>query len=918
MHALHSIHVLSSSPLEDQMKFGQSLSEGSIPEWKEQYVDYKEGKKQIKKVALLHHNLAEDKTTDITPLLESTANEHGAIPELSIGTGSVPHETSDLASSRRRPSIFNLSMKSARNKKEDFLILRSTFLRWLSAELAKVDAFFMEKERDVYERFLVLEDQFFQLKEHRGRRRENVSQTPHLQDTEAPVSQWTNSIKSFFKHLNKYEFPSLPSTAFMQKRQIKLLPDSLSMNSVDDSSEAFYDPNLRENQIRNGQLRVTFDDGDSDLMDSDSHDLDEVSHGRELHSPAQTQKSRHRDYVKRKIFGVPYFFAKKQLKKALIEHYRAVSLAKAYKELNRTAFRKITKKYDKAVDGHISENFMKKVDKNSYFQTSTVLDTIANRIEDLFLDHFGHESLDRKHSLEQLRGATYHNAETRPQIFYKSVFITGILLGVGLPLFVLAVYNALKETLNGRLSEGKYLLQIWGGFFLVNLALLLMGINLMVFEQFKINYKFIFEFNFATALDYKQFFVLPSVGFALLGLFGWFSFLDFWADKFPGRDWPIIYLGVMLLIFFNPLTKMFGSSRRWLQVALWRILCSGFYPVEFRDFFLGDILCSLTYSIGNLAFFFCVYGVEWKHYLGGGTPPSASQCGSSHSRAMGFLSALPSIWRFMQCVRRYMDSGDAFPHLANMLKYAISAIYYCLLSIWRIDRSVSARAAFIVFACLNSTFSSAWDIIMDWSLGQFQSKHFLLRDELFYKKPLYYYTAIVVDVILRFQWIFYAFFSDQIQQLAVTSFCVALAELLRRFIWMFFRMENEHCTNVTLFRASRDSPLPYMLPVKVERAIKRLVALKYDAAAKPSEDRSNVHPGDESASHSAESVSSRHRVRNESISKQSQTSKVKRRQSTLGNISDLLNRAHIKDFQRKKYNVQIDESDEEEEDAEDE
>lgn len=898
------------------MKFGQSLTEGSIPEWMDQYVNYKEGKKYIKKVAFLHSQLVEDKTSDVTPLLESTANERGSIPQLSLGSGTFAHDAIDQASSRRKASIFNLLMKSARNKKEEFLILRSAFLQWLSAQLSKVDGFFMEKERDVYERFLVLEDQFFQLKEHRGRKRQNTSQVPNAVPKDSSVSHWTRSVKQSIQRLDKYEFPTLPSAKFMQTWHTRGLRDSLSLNSINGSDESLFDPNLRENQIRNGQLRVSFDNADSELIDSDSQEYDDVhSYSLEPPTAAQAHTSRHRDYVQRKHFGVPYFYAKKQLKKALIEHYRAVSLAKAYKEMNRTAFRKITKKYDKALNAHISENFMRKVDNNSYFQTSNVLDTISSRIEDLFLDHFGNESFDRKHSLEKLRSATYHNAEARPPLYYKSVFLTGILLGVGLPLFVLAVYRAFEKTFDGSLPEGKYLLQIWGGFFLVNLAFLLMGINFLVFEKFKINYKFIFEFNIATALDYKQFFVIPSVGFALLALFGWFSFQNFWPNRFPGRDWPIIYLGVMLIIFFNPTSKIFGISRQWLQIAMWRILCSGFYPVEFRDFFLGDIFCSLTYSLGNLAFFFCLYGNEWKHFLGGGTPSSASRCGSSHSRAMGFLSALPSIWRFMQCVRRYMDSGDAFPHLANMLKYAISAIYYCLLSVWRINRDPSGKAAFIVFACLNSVFSSVWDIVMDWSLGQFQSKHFLLRDELFYRRPLYYYTAMILDVILRFQWIFYVFFSSQLQQLAGTSFCVALAELLRRFIWVFFRMENEHCTNVTLFRASRDSPLPYTLPLKVERAIKKLVAAKYDIGPRTSEHPANVSPEGRTSSYSAEAGVLTHRQHDDSSlrhSKPHSTQKLLRRKSTLVNLANLLNKAHIKDFQRKKYNIQADDSDEEE------
>ena len=29
----------------------------------------------------------------------------------------------------------------------------------------------------------------------------------------------------------------------------------------------------------------------------------------------------------------------------------------------------------------------------------------------------------------------------------------------------------------------------------------------------------------------------------------------------------------------------------------WRLLLAGLYPVEWRDFYLGDMFCSLTYSM---------------------------------------------------------------------------------------------------------------------------------------------------------------------------------------------------------------------------------------------------------------------------------------------------------------------------------
>lgn len=101
---------------------------------------------------------------------------------------------------------------------------------------------------------------------------------------------------------------------------------------------------------------------------------------------------------------------------------------------------------------------------------------------------------------------------------------------------------------------------------------------------------------------------------------------------------------------------------------------------------------------------------------------------------------------------------------------------------------------------------------MDWSLGDPYAKHPFLRPTLGYKKVWMYYVAMVIDPILRFNWILYAVIPLQLQHSAVTSFVVAISEVCRRGMWTLFRVENEHCTNVGRFRASRDIPLPYDVP----------------------------------------------------------------------------------------------------------
>lgn len=77
---------------------------------------------------------------------------------------------------------------------------------------------------------------------------------------------------------------------------------------------------------------------------------------------------------------------------------------------------------------------------------------------------------------------------------------------------------------------------------------------------------------------------------------------------------------------------------------------------------------------------------------------------------------------------------------------------------------------------------------------------------------------MVLDPLLRFNWIFYAIYSHDLQHSALLSFGVSLSEVCRRGIWSLFRVENEHCTNVGRFRASRDVPLPYDIHLPSETA----------------------------------------------------------------------------------------------------
>lgn len=285
--------------------------------------------------------------------------------------------------------------------------------------------------------------------------------------------------------------------------------------------------------------------------------------------------------------------------------------------------------------------------------------------------------------------------------------------------------------------------------------------------------------------------------------------------------------------------------------------------------------CSQTYAMGNIELFFCLYASYWDY------PP---KCNSSHSRLLGFFQCLPSVWRAFQCIRRYVDTKNAFPHLLNLGKYIFGVLYYATLSMYRIDLQTRFQASFITFALLNAVYTSVWDLIMDWSLGNPYAKNPMLRELLAFRRVWVYYAAMLLDVVVRFNWIFYAVFIKNIQQSALLSFLVAFSEVCRRGVWSIFRVENEHCTNVLLFRASRDVPLPYDVP---SPAAPPLDGSAEDVQLQEQQHASTpfMSPGDiEHGTPSMSSLRARHR----------------RPSVGIGRVGTIVASAHAQDFERKR------------------
>ena len=193
------------------------------------------------------------------------------------------------------------------------------------------------------------------------------------------------------------------------------------------------------------------------------------------------------------------------------------------------------------------------------------------------------------------------------------------------------------------------------------------------------------------------------------------------------------------------------------------------------------------------------------------------------------FSCIPAWLRFLQCLRRYRDTRNKFPHLANALKYFTTFIDTIALSVRYIfsssyENEFNSPYLYVwIFVRLSSSaYKIWWDLKMDWGFfDKNAGDNKFLREVCIYSSKWYYYFAIIQNIILRFIWIVriydisYLKSNKEVYRDVVVTLLVFL-EVYRRFVWNFIRLENEHLNNCGQFRAVRDISLKPIKKVNKE------------------------------------------------------------------------------------------------------
>ena len=291
---------------------------------------------------------------------------------------------------------------------QEFDLRQSQFFAFLDKELGKIESFYQTKEDEANDRFRALKQQLREM--HLRRIEEATSLRQAREKARADKrSALIQAGQASSKPHGVGNGRSLGSLArFWSRTQNKVGADPRSPASTDQRPSR--DPPFSPRSSPEGHMPI--DD--------------------------------RRDFVRRKQSddGVPFRQAKRKLKAALAEYYRGLELLKSYALLNRTAFRKLSKKYDKTVDAYFGSQYVAEKVNQAWFVQSAVPDSNMRAIEDLYANYFergNHKVAVGKLKTKSSRAIEYHG----------SVYRNGLLGGVGVVMAVQGMIAGVKLLFQG-------------------------------------------------------------------------------------------------------------------------------------------------------------------------------------------------------------------------------------------------------------------------------------------------------------------------------------------------------------------------------------------------------------------------------------------------------------------------------------
>lgn len=371
----------------------------------------------------------------------SPNKKHASLPARYKSVFSPMRMNSDagpITETKSRPSVrrlFSMNSKSPPPSPgdvpleayRDLDLRQAEFFNFLDMELDKIEAFYKEKEEEATNRLAILRDQLHIMRDRR------IDDIIHRQTAKIKAKNKKNGLVPLLKHSH---------------------------------ANSYSDENSDDTQTNGDAL------GASWLYPIDAA-LEAINAGKygkstkeitQLATPAALKPKDYlegrSDFVRRPdLPDVPYQSAKRKLKTALQEYYRGLELLKSYALLNRTAFRKINKKYDKTVNARPSSRYMTEKVNKAWFVNSDVIEGHIRAVEDMYARYF--ERGNHKVAVGKLRIKIARAGDYTDNTFRNGVLLTaGTILGVQGVVKACNLATLSDLDLNALSANTSYLLQV--------------------------------------------------------------------------------------------------------------------------------------------------------------------------------------------------------------------------------------------------------------------------------------------------------------------------------------------------------------------------------------------------------------------------------------------------------------------------
>jgi len=502
------------------------------------------------------------------------------------------------------------------------------------------------------------------------------------------------------------------------------------------------------------------------------------------------------------------------IKMSLVDQYRVAKLLHNYSMMNITGFVKIIKKFDKTIPfekGKFKGSLVTRIMLND----GKAIDVLCNKYETYYANWFCEgDKIEAKAQMLTKRGDGLDMDWSQLQLGYRLGMCAILALWIAWDCIWGLISNG-TSTIAARPAftvfracGGLLLLQwFWGG-------------SVFMWTRYRVNYIFLFDFN-PRIVSTPVGIVKDAVDNTLLYLSLMLLYYKAGINEIPLWIPPGSY--PFILVFATTLKLIFPlKTRRPMWISIFKVVTAPCHSPTFFQTYVGDIFTSLVKVFQDLVWtFFWVFTGDFSMNESD-TLSRVGHWANHHwykNVLIPIITLLPLIIRFLQCLRKFTDSGDRLPHLANAGKYALSQLVsivgsfhplYLELNAEKTHRLPVYNIGWTILYLVSALYSFVWDVYMDWGLGR---KEFgFLGPHLMYPKKSLYYCVIALDLVLRSLWLLSFVPPSMGVDFAIPEYLTFLQivlELFRRTVWGFFRLENEHRCNVSGYRRVDFVPLHF-------------------------------------------------------------------------------------------------------------